>query len=357
VSAPEAPSAAESWRTLVDLDALARWMDAQGLGEGPIASVVPLTGGTQNVMLRFSRGGAEYVLRRPPRHPRANGNDTMRREMRILAVLGHTEVPHARLIASCPDAEVLGTSFYLMEPIEGFNPTVGLPALHASDPGIRHRMGLALIDGLIRLARVDHRSPGLEGLGRTEGFLERQVGRWIQQLAGYRDYEGWPGPGEIPGVDRIADWLERHRPAGFRPGLMHGDYHLANVMYRNDGPELAAIVDWELATVGDPLLDLGLVLTTWPRADDPTSMKIEPWAGFPTTAQLADHYAAHSDRDLSSLPWYEVLACFKLGILLEGTFARACAGKADMGVGARFHARTRALFQRAQGLVASDGSE
>lgn len=351
MSTPEAINATEGWRALVDLDALSRWMDARELGEGPISSVVSLTGGTQNIMLRFSRAGARYVLRRPSRHPRANGNDTMRREMRVLAALGHTDVPHARLVAACPETDVLGTSFYLMELIEGFNPTVGLPPLHAGDPAIRYGMGLALIDGLIRLGRVDVEAVGLADLGKAEGFLERQVGRWKRQLAGYGDYEGWPGPGEIPGVDRIGAWLERHRPAGFRAGLMHGDYHLANVMYRNDGPQLAAIVDWELATVGDPLLDLGLVLTTWPRAGDPTSMKIEPWEGFPTTAELAAHYAAHSDRDLSALPWYEVLACFKLAILLEGTFARACAGKANMRIGERFHARTRALFERALALV------
>jgi aminoglycoside phosphotransferase (APT) family kinase protein len=353
MNATEKVSATEGWRAVVDLDALVRWMDGQGIGEGPIDTVVSLAGGTQNIMLRFSRAGCSYVLRRPPHHPRANSNDTMRREMRVLAALGHTDVPHARLIAACPDTAVLGSSFYLMEPVEGFNPTVGLPPLHAGDADIRRRMGLALIDGLIRLARVDYQAVGLAGLGKTEGFLERQVGRWTQQLESYRDYEGWPGAGEIAGVARVGDWLESHRPADFRPGIMHGDYHLANVMYRNDGPELAAIVDWELATVGDPLLDLGLVLTTWPRADDPTSMKIEPWEGFPGAVQLAAHYAAQSDRDLTCLRWYEVLACFKLGILLEGTFARACAGKADMRVGDRFHARTRALFERAVGLVSN----
>jgi aminoglycoside phosphotransferase (APT) family kinase protein len=326
-------------------------MDDQRLGEGPISEVVPLTGGTQNVMIRFSRAGRSYVLRRPPRHPRADGNETMRREMRLLAALADTEVPHARLIRACPDIEVLGASFYLMEPIEGFNPTNGLPTLHASDPGIRRRMGFALIDGLLQLSEVDHHAAGLADLGRTEGFLERQVSRWSRQLAGYKEYTGWPGVSELPGVDGVAAWLERHRPDSFRPGIMHGDYHLANVMYRNDGPELAAIVDWELATIGDPLLDLGLVLTTWPRVDDPTSMKIEPWAGFPDSAELSVQYAARSDRDLTGLAWYEVLACFKLGILLEGTFARACADEADMQIGQRFHARTRALFDRARRIV------
>jgi aminoglycoside phosphotransferase (APT) family kinase protein len=181
--------------------------------------------------------------------------------------------------------------------------------------------------------------------------LERQVARWNAQLAGYRDCTGWPGAIAIPGVEQVGSWLQEHRPSQFTPGIMHGDYHLANVMFRNDGPELAAIVDWELATIGDPLLDFGLVLTTWPRPDDPTSMKIEPWSGFPDTRELIAHYAAHSDRDLSALAWYEVLACFKLGILLEGTYARACAGHADPQVGRRFHARTCALFERAVALV------
>lgn len=346
-------STAESWKVLVDLDSLSQWMDQQGLGQGPINSVKPLTGGTQNILIRFSRAGRHYVLRRPPLHPRADGNETMRKEMRVLASLADSDVPHPRLIAACQGTDVLGASFYLMEPIEGFNPTAGLPTLHAGDPAIRREMGLALIDGLIRLGKVDYRGVGLGNLGRTEGFLERQVSRWQRQLESYRDYNGWPGIGQITGVDRVADWLNRNRPNSFQPGIMHGDYHLANVMYRNDGPELAAIVDWELATIGDPLLDLGLVLTTWPRPDDPTSMKIEPWDGFVNAAELASAYAANSDRDLSSLPWYVVLACFKLGILLEGTFARACAGKADMRIGERFHLRTLALFKRAVQLVQS----
>jgi len=273
--------------------------------------------------------------------------------MQVLGSLADSDVPHARLIAACPETDVLGCSFYMMEAVDGFNATVGLPALHASDAGIRHRMGLSLIEGLIRLARVDPRGAGLQGLGNSDGFLERQVARWSKQLAGYRACAGWPGDEEIPGVGLVGAWLEKHRPTQFTPGLMHGDYHLANVMFRNDGPELAAIVDWELATIGDPLLDLGLVLTTWPRRDDPTSMKIEPWEGFPDTRELTAYYAANSDRDLSALPWYEVLACFKLGILLEGTYARACAGQADMRTGERFHARTRALFRRAVDLVST----
>jgi aminoglycoside phosphotransferase (APT) family kinase protein len=342
------------WQAFVNLETLSKWMDGQGLGRGPIHDVTALGGGTQNIMLKFTRADRQYVLRRPPPHPRSNSNETMRREMLVLAGLRGSDVPHASLIAACPGTEILGCSFYLMEPVAGFNATVGLPPLHAGDASIRHRMGLSLIDGLVRLRRVDYQAAGLDGLGKTDRFLERQVSRWSKQLAGYRDYAGWPGPAEIPGVDRVAVWLEKHRPSGFTPGIMHGDYHLANVMFRNDGPQLAAIVDWELATLGDPLLDLGLVLTTWPRPDDPTSMKIEPWEGFPDTRELSAHYAANSGCDLSALPWYEVLACFKLGILLEGTFARACAGQADIRTGERFHARTCALFRRAVSRVSTE---
>ncbi len=337
------------WQALVDLDRLGRWMDDAGLPRGPIEAPTLLQGGTQNILLRFARGGADYVLRRPPRHPRMDGNTIMRREARVLAALAATDVPHPRLIAACASADVLGAAFYLMQPVAGFNASVALPALHAADAAVRRRMGLALADGAAALARVDHVGVGLADLGRPEGFLERQVGRWRSQLQGYREYEGWPGPDAIPGVQRVGDWLERHRPAHFSPGIVHGDYHLANVMFRNDGPELAAIVDWELATIGDPLIDLGWLLGTWPSADgvSPVGLVAHPWAGFPSAGELVDRYARGSARDLSNLRWYAVLACYKLGILQEGTHARACAGKAARETGERLHAATVALFERA----------
>jgi aminoglycoside phosphotransferase (APT) family kinase protein len=130
---------------------------------------------------------------------------------------------------------------------------------------------------------------------------------------------------------------------------MHGDYHLANVMFRCDGPELAAIVDWELTTIGDPLVDLGWMLATWP---DPTGTTIGsvgaiPWDGFPSSLELAERYAKGSTRDLSAIRWYAVLGCYKLGILQEGTFARAFAGKATMAQGERLHKATLGLLERA----------
>ncbi len=341
----------EAWRHGVDLDTLAAWMDGKGLGSGAIERPRLLAGGTQNLILAFERDGRGFVLRRPSLQHRPAANETMRREMRMLGAIAGTDVPHPRLIAASPAEDVLGTAFYLMEPIDGFNVTVGMPALHAGDPAIRRAMGFALVDGIARLARVDHAAVGLADFGRTEGYLERQVGRWRRQLDSYVEHVGWPGPGVLPGVEAVGAWLEANRPGSFTPGIPHGDYHLANVLYRNDGPQLGAIVDWELATIGDPLIDLGWVLTTWPRAGDPTSMKIELWDGFPAADELLAYYRDHSDRDLSAIDWYVMLACYKLGILLEGTHARSFAGKADKAMGARFHARSVALFERAQTLI------
>jgi aminoglycoside phosphotransferase (APT) family kinase protein len=164
---------------LVDLARLAEWMDAQGLdgrGELPAAPRV-LAGGTQNVLLQFERGGREFVLRRPPPHLRKNSNETMRREARVLAALAGSDVPHPALIAGCPETDVIGAAFYLMEPVDGFNPTRGLPEFHKRDPALRHAMGLDLVDSIAALGRVDHQAVGLSDFGRPEGYLERQVGR------------------------------------------------------------------------------------------------------------------------------------------------------------------------------------
>lgn len=341
--------ASEAGHVAVDLVRLAGWMDGQRLGSGPIEDAQQLSGGTQNILLRFRRSGRSYVLRRPPPVLRANSNETMRREARVLAALKGSGVPHPRLIAACADEDVLGAAFYLMEPVDGFNAAAGLEPLHASDSAIRHRMGLSMVEAIAMLGALDYRAVGLEGFGRPENYLERQVGRWQAQLASYAEMPGWTGPDAIPGVARVARWLESHLPAEFHPGIIHGDFHLANVMFRHDGGELAAVVDWELSTIGDPLLDLGWLIATWPEGEKPrpTDVAVEPWDGFAGPEELAAHYAAVSGRSIANLDWYVVLACYKLGIILEGTHARACAGKAPRATGDKLHAHTIDLFERA----------
>ncbi|HEX2316114.1 MAG TPA: phosphotransferase family protein [Thermomonospora sp.] len=343
---------------VVDLSVLAAWMDEQGLPGGPFEEVEPLSGGTQNVLVRLRRGGRSYVLRRGPRHLRARTNDVLRREARVLAALDGTDVPAPRVIAACPDEHVMnGAVFYLMTPVEGFNATTVLPEPHASDAGIRHAMGLSAARALASLGAVDHEAVGLADFGRPEGFLERQVGRWTSELESYSALDGYPGP-EIPGLERVAGWLEDHRPSSWRPGVMHGDYHLANLMYAYDGPRVAAIVDWEMCTIGDPLLDLGWLLATWPDEADGGAAIAGPLGtagGLPSPAELVAAYAerpeATAGRDLGAIDWYTVLACFKLGIVLEGTHARACAGKAPKETGDLLHAITLGLFGRAERII------
>ena len=333
----------------VDLAALAGWMDSEGLGSGPLEDVRLLSGGTQNILLHLTRAGRSYVLRRPPPVLRANSNETMRREARVLAALAGTGVPHPALIAACPTEEVLGAAFYLMEPVDGFNATSGLPAPHRDRADMRHRMGLAMVEAIASLAAVDHVAVGLGSFGKLENYLERQVARWQAQLDSYAEMPGWPGAQGIPGVAEVGRWLEVRRPKSFQPGIIHGDFHLANVLFRPDSGDLAAVVDWELSTLGDPLLDLGWLIATWPEADAPraTDVAITPWEGFATPEDLVSHYAKVSGRDLSDLDWYVVLACYKLGIILEGTHARACAGKAPRATGDKLHAHTLDLFDRA----------
>ncbi|MFI5781856.1 phosphotransferase family protein [Nocardia sp. NPDC051570] len=340
-------------RDVVDFAIVGAWMDEQGLPAGEFEEVTTLGGGTQNIMVRFTRGGRDYVLRRGPKHLRAKSNEVIRREARLLAALDGTGVRAPGVIAACPDESVLGAVFYLMEPVHGFNPANELPELHAGDPEIRRRMGLSAVEAIARLGAVDYRALGLSDYGKPDGFLERQVPRWLAELDSYGANEGYPGP-EIPGVDRVGDWLERHRPVRWTPGILHGDCHLANMMFAYDGPQVAAMVDWEMSTIGDPLLDLGWQIATRPEPGSTGAAligKLGAVGGLPTAQEMTAHYGRFSERDLSNVAWYTVLACFKLGIVLEGTHARAFAGKAPKQVGDFLHAITLELFERAHRLI------
>jgi aminoglycoside phosphotransferase (APT) family kinase protein len=327
-------------------------MSQQGLGEGPLQEVSAVTGGTQNVMLRFTRSGRPYVLRRGPRHLRPRSNSVILRETKVLAALAGSDVPHPHLIAACDDTSVLGDAvFYLMDPVDGFNAGEGLLPLHAGDAGVRHGMGLSMADALAKLGAIDHVAAGLADFGKPDGFLERQVPRWLSELDSYNEYDGYPGP-DIPGIEEVSAWLERHRPPTWTPGIMHGDYHAANVMFSRTGPDVVAIVDWEMCTIGDPLLDLGWLVATWEDdGADVLGHALSRAGGLCSPQDMIERYAANTIRDLTDIDWYAVLACFKLGIILEGTHARAAAGLAPTEVGDYLHAATLRLFERAQRLM------
>lgn len=339
-----------------DLTGVADWMSNEGLGEGPIHDVSAIVGGTQNIMLRFSRSGREYVFRRGPQHLRPVSNSVILRETRVLRALAGTDVPHPALIAVCEDTSILGDAiFYLMEPVEGFNAGSELPALHAADAGVRHDMGLSMADAVAKLGAIDHVAVGLADFGKPEGFLDRQVPRWLLELESYAKFDNYPGP-DIGDVESVANWLRERQPDDFSPGIMHGDYHAANVMFSHTGPAVAAIVDWEMCTIGDPLLDLGWMLATWYRPGDQPVLPNELMVAgdLATPDELVQRYARNTTRDLSMIDWYTVLSCFKLGIILEGTNARAAAGLAPREIGDVLHTATVRLFERA--MATMDGA-
>lgn len=337
------------------LSGIENWMNSVGLPGGPVRDVVALEGGTQNVMVRLTRGERSYVLRRGPRHMRARTNAALTREIRVLGALAETDVPHPRLVASCTDVGVLGDSvFYLMEPVDGFNAGVELPPAQAQDEAMRRDMGFAFIDALTAIARVDPVAVGLEDFGKPGGFLARQVGRWKSELSSYSQLNGYD-PASLESLDDIATWLEIHQPESTTPGLLHGDYHLSNVMFDRNSPQIVAVVDWEMATLGDPLIDLGWVLAVWPEKPgepDLFGSALSRAGGLPSQAEVVSRYAARVDRDLSHITWYTVLACFKLGILLEGTYARSQAGLAPPELGRVMRTNVLSLVRRARARMA-----
>ena len=336
---------------LVDVAALARWLDAQGFPAGPVECPVPLAGGTQNLLVRFRRAGADYVLRRPSRHPRPRAGETILREARVLEALAATDVPHPRWAATCADDSVLGMPFVVMRAADGVNPMVQLPG-YAATAGGRRQLGRAAAAGLAGIGRVDYVAAGLGDLGRPHGFLSRQVPRWLAEWESYRQLPGYPGE-PLPGMDALAAFLAGNRPADGRPGLMHGDYHLGNLLVDVGQPRITAVLDWEMATVGDPLVDLGRFLASLPDEHETVESAGALWTagGVGPVSEIVAAYADGSDRDLDALDWYVVLACFKLGIILESSHARACAGLTDRAIGDRLHAMAVALFTRGRRLA------
>jgi aminoglycoside phosphotransferase (APT) family kinase protein len=340
----------------VDLAALAGWMDRRGIGEGPIEDVTRLGGGTQNILVRFRRGDRDLVLRRPPRHKRRNSDETMVREARILDALAGSDVPHPGFVAGEASTDALGAAFYLMEPVDGRNLTEQVDEPHRSDRTVQHDIGLAMVDAIAALGAIDPTAVGLSDLGRSEGWLERQPERWARQHRGYLETDGYE-PDELPLVPELGMWLEEHLPTSWRAGLMHGDFHLANVLVSPTSGALAAVVDWELATIGDPLVDLGHLLVTWPsnRLEGAVA-PAAPLPGLATPDELVARYAERSGRDLSTMTWYRVFAAFRLAILVEGTHVRALAGAADPAVGDDLHRLAVRLLDEAEASIDGEGT-
>lgn len=317
--------------------ALRDWVGAEGLGS-EITDVVPLAGGSQNVVVRLTIDGRRLVLRRPPPHPRPNSDRTMQREIAVLQTLAGSSVPHPAIVAACEDLDVLGVVFYLMEEVDGFNPGNEITPAYVRDPSIRHRVGLNYAADIARLGRAAWEGSPLEAWRRPGSFLERQVPQWRSAVAAYRSQDGYDHH-SLPGVDDLCDWLETNRPADYVPGIVHGDIHLNNTMLRRETPEVAAFVDWEMCTIGDPLLDLGWMLVCWPSAPNPLGAAdfLAELGGLAHRSELLEAYHAAGGHRTVHLDWYLALACLKLGVVIEGTWARYLAGRATREAGQRLH--------------------
>jgi aminoglycoside phosphotransferase (APT) family kinase protein len=310
---------------VIDVDRLASWMDAEGLGApGEPIEARMIAGGSQNEIFEIRRGDVHGALRIPPPGAPESRDGGIVREWRIIEALDGTEVPHTPAIACCTDAAVLGRTFYLMGFVDGWSPMNLVdkqwPPPFATDLDARRGLAFQLVEGIARLGNVDWQALGLQDLGRPDGFHERQVDRWTAFLERIKGRD-------LPGFDEASAWLRAHKPIDYVPGLMHGDYQFANVMYGHGAPaRLAAIVDWEMGTVGDPKLDLGWVVQGWPddtTADDVRTSGYVDMYGMPTRDEVIAHYAEVSGRQVDDIDYYVVLAKWKLAVVLEQGFQRA----------------------------------
>jgi aminoglycoside phosphotransferase (APT) family kinase protein len=297
-----------------------------------------ISGGRSNLTYSVTSGAGTLVLRRPPlRAVRPTAHD-MAREYRVMSALAGTAVPVPATVHLCTDADVLGAPFYLMERVDGVIVRGTLPDGYATGPADRAALAYGLLDVLADLHEVRPDAVGLADFGRPDGYLQRQVRRWLGEWEALRDQDR-------PDLDRLAADLATAVPDGpdgsVGPGtVVHGDYRLDNVVLDPARPDrVRAVLDWEMSTLGDPLADLGLLLVYWRQGrDDPAHGAMAmPSAtalpGFPDRRALVGRYAERTGRDVSALPWYVAFGFFKLAVVVVGIVARQRAGAMTEDVG------------------------
>jgi len=331
---------------LAPLGPLTEWLDANvpQLGSAPLQTKI-LSGGTSNVVLTLDRGGPKMVLRRPPAVPPPGAEKGVLREARVLTALNGTDVPHPICYGVCDDPEIIGGRFYVMEMVDGWAPNLRDEKIHNEPPFDRlpyeYGIPFAIVDGLIALANVDYKAVGLEDYGKPGKFLERQVDRWAGQLASYKERYGYERR-TLEGYDVLEEWLRANAPKDERSGIIHGDVGTPNMMFKwGPPPRLAAMIDWELSTIGDPMIDMGWFTGAMrdERYPDLTNASgLNNPDKFPTRQELVRYYCAGTGRDASEFDYYTLLAGFKSGCLLEYKVAQAEAGILPKETG-RFFAR------------------
>ncbi|WP_026910991.1 phosphotransferase family protein [Patulibacter minatonensis] len=329
VQTPE-EAAAQDRAPLLVLGPLEELLDAAGIGSGPIDARM-IGDGHSNITYLLSRTGADVVLRRPPRPPLPPSAHDVVREARLLQGLESQDVRTPKVLLLHEDDALLGVPFYVMEQVHGDVIGEELPARFDA-PAARDALVDELVDGLVELHAVDWRAAGLEWFGKGDNaYLERQ----LRRFSGLWDHNRTR---ELAEVDELLAWLTAHRPEQAESTLVHGDYRMGNVMYgagpADAPPHLAAIFDWELATIGDPLADVGYLTANYAAAGIDSgplaamsSVTAEP--GFPSRQDIVDRYAERSGRDVGDVRWHQTLAGWKACVFLEGSYKRHLAGAGD----------------------------
>jgi aminoglycoside phosphotransferase (APT) family kinase protein len=328
---------------------LEAFLDARGLGSGPLEAD-PVGEGHSNVTYLISRAGGAWVLRRPPRPPLPPSAHDVLREARLLSAVQDARVRTPRVLATCDDESVIGAPFYVMERVEGDVLTSDVPAA-IDDEAARARIGEELVDALVEIHAVDWRACGLEGYGKPTGYLDRQ----LRRFGGLWEHNRTR---ELPVLDRVTAWLAEHKPESGEATIVHGDYRLGNTMFAPGAPpRLAAIFDWELATIGDPLADVGYLVATWAQPGDAEDAlfglsAVTRRPGFPTREQLIARYEERSGRSMSDVRWYMTLALWKSAVFLEGSYKRRLAGTTEDAFFDRLEAGVPAIAERAWAIAA-----
>ncbi len=314
---------------------LTDWLDANvpELGKGPLKRDL-LHGGTSNVVFTLSRGGREMVLRRPPAVPPPGAEKGVLREARVLTALRDTEVPAPYCFGSCDDADVIGAPFYVMEKVDGWAPNLRGEKIYNEAPfdkmPYEYGIAYAIVGGLTLLANVDYKAVGLEDFGKPDNFMERQVDRWSSQLKCYPEkYKGYTAR-HHEGYDEVEEWLRNRVRKSEYPGIMHGDVGTPNMMFRHGPPaRLAAMIDWELSTIGDPMMDIAGFSSGMRDERFPDLAVDKPLTDpnhAPTRQELGRYYCAGTGRNIEDMDFYSVLVGFKYGCILEYKVAQAATG-------------------------------
>jgi aminoglycoside phosphotransferase (APT) family kinase protein len=332
--------------------ALAAWLATEfDLAEAD--DWVQLVGGQSNQTYRLAAGGRELIVRRPPDAAIDASAHNMGREFRILSALRDTPVPVPEVLALCEDDAVLGAPFLLMERVEGYPLKDALPPDAPPQPEAARQVGEALIDALVLLQAVDWQGVGLEGFGRPEGFLERQVPRWTKQ---YRRVQ----VRELPRFEQVGAWLEENRPPDSPPAIIHCDFHADNCLTAFEDPaRVTAILDWEMATIGDPLLDVGFLLAFWgdDRPTVPAHHTVQAFSrvpGAPSREELAARYAERSGRSVEHLHYFMALGFWKLSAIIEGAYAQFVNGEVDSPYARALEFDVPQLLDEAAGFAGLD---